>query len=171
MRVKPAPRSCCTWPPSWSAATSSPGAAALLQGCRRPGDRGGAAAPPAEEHDATEVLCARRAARRLTLAPLWRPTINSWPARSAGVMPAASRSLARGALVVVVLVDEVEEVVLVEVDGAGAVDVTVVVVGTWAPRRVRRCTLPGGDRERQERDSEEASCGVGALGHRWNLTR
>jgi hypothetical protein len=43
-------------------------------------------------------------------------------------MPAASRSPHECALVVVVLVDEVEEVVLAEVDGAGAVDVTVVVV-------------------------------------------
>jgi hypothetical protein len=59
--------------------------------------------------------------------------MSSWPARCAGVMPAASRSPHEGALVVVVLVvvvllDEVEEVLLEDAEAVGALDVEVVVV-------------------------------------------
>ena len=56
IRVNPGPRSCCTWPPSWSAATSSPSGGRRLQPGRDGRHRRHPGGPPAEVDDPTQAL-------------------------------------------------------------------------------------------------------------------
>ena len=69
IRLKPSPRSCCTAPPSWSAATSRPRPAVSSFEARagevpgRRADAVGAAVPAAEQDDPAEVAAGDEARR------------------------------------------------------------------------------------------------------------
>src|SRR6478735_8395749 len=133
MRLKPSPRSCCTAPPSWSAATSRPRPAvssfeASAARCRVVArTRSVPPSQPPSRMTPPRWRRATRASRLVRLAPLSRPTMSSCPARSSSSMPAtiagAHEEGVDGVLVVAAGVVVVDGVALVGGTVVGALDV------------------------------------------------